>query len=88
MERNKNYFKQNTMKKTKQIFIAILGIMLVPIFFTVYFLDRAILLPFVWLPIKNIGKWYGDGFEMWLSIFRILTIFLLVVLYLLIRTFF
>lgn len=65
----------------------ILGVLLVPIFLALFLVDRVVLLPFIWLPMKQLNKWYGDGYEMWLSILRFTVVFILVMIYFFIRTF-
>ena len=75
------------MNKVKTIFTYALGVILVPIFVAIFILDRFALIPFLWVPIKTLGKWYGDGVEMWFSVLRLTVIFILVMIYFFIRTF-
>lgn len=75
------------MNKVKTIFTYALSVILVPIFVAIFILDRIALLPFIWVPIKTLNKWYGDGVEMWFSLFRLIIIFILVMIYFFIRTF-
>jgi hypothetical protein len=75
------------MNKAKTIFNYVLGVLLVPIFLAIFIVDRFVLLPIIWLPIKTLGKWYGDGLEMWLSILRVTVVFILVMIYFFILTF-
>lgn len=75
------------MNKAKTIFNYALGVILLPVFSAIFILDRIALIPFLWVPIKTLGKWYGDGVEMWLSLFRLTIIFILVMIYFFILTF-
>ena len=51
-----------------------LAIILSPIIFVIYSLDRAILLPLFWLPIEGFTKWATDNEKIGLSLLRLVTV--------------
>jgi hypothetical protein len=58
------------MKKARLI----LGMILLPVFAVIYFIDRALLLIMPWIEQSNIKKWFSGTKEMTSSFIRVLTL--------------
>lgn len=75
------------MSKAKTILNYALGVVIIPLLVSVYIVDRIVMIPFVWIPNRTLGKWYGDGIQMYLSIIRVVIAFIVYMIYLFIGTF-
>jgi len=62
------------MNKIKTIALTILT---TPIVLSIYFIDRMILLPFIWLPTEPIHKWLESGKSAVMSLLRVVVVSLL-----------
>jgi hypothetical protein len=71
------------MKKARLI----LGMILLPVFAVIYFIDRALLLIMPWIEQSNIKKWFSGTKEMTASFIRVLTLLLCYGVYSLINWF-
>lgn len=64
----------------KNKFLVALNVLAIPIFFAIYFADRFVLLPLVWIKSNPIQDWVTDNKKMASSIIRVMVVLFVILI--------